>query len=299
MSGFPAKTTLQSSTNPLRRRTTKHKWQWHVRTHTQDGRHLAPVQQTSPHDDDLATTSATLNLWATTSNRPNLKYWLKGPGQVMPSSPQLPHCITPQTVTSSDRPNLKYWFKRQGQVMLNAPGFHLFLLYTVSKWGAQCHWLRTRPHNNGTNKSAKPGQSAERGNASHTRKHQGHTHWDHEVHARPPISANQTESGVGESLLQCHRKSPQPTPPSREGHKGMQDGTGQVLDGSILQVCQLTELKQTKEWEMYPNRFRRLNETLFLSKIRGKSLSRMASRQNRVRDQASHSKKNTANLKTS
>ena len=29
--------------------------------------------------------------------------------------------------------------------------------------------------------------------------------------------------------------------------------------GSILQVCQLTELKQTKEWERYPNRFRRFN----------------------------------------
>ena len=36
---------------------------------------------------------------------------------------------------------------------------------------------------------------------------------------------------------------------------------GQAED-SILQVCQLTELKQTKEWERYPNRFRRLYETL-------------------------------------
>ena len=54
----------------------------------------------------------------TSSDRPNLKYWLKGPGQVMPNSPQLPHCITSQTVTSSDRPNLKYWFKTPGQVML-------------------------------------------------------------------------------------------------------------------------------------------------------------------------------------
>ena len=33
-------------------------------------------------------------------------------------------------------------------------------------------------------------------------------------------------------------------------------------EDSILQVCQLTELKQTKEWERYPNRFRRLYETL-------------------------------------
>ena len=36
---------------------------------------------------------------------------------------------------------------------------------------------------------------------------------------------------------------------------------GQAED-SILQVCLLTELKQTKEWERYPNRFRRLCETL-------------------------------------
>ena len=36
---------------------------------------------------------------------------------------------------------------------------------------------------------------------------------------------------------------------------------GQAED-STLQVCQLTELKQTKEWEMYPNRFQRLYETL-------------------------------------
>ena len=36
---------------------------------------------------------------------------------------------------------------------------------------------------------------------------------------------------------------------------------GQAED-SVLQICLLTELKQTKEWERYPNRFRRLSETL-------------------------------------
>ena len=36
---------------------------------------------------------------------------------------------------------------------------------------------------------------------------------------------------------------------------------GQAED-SILQVRQLTELKQTKEWEMYLNRFWSLYETL-------------------------------------
>ena len=35
---------------------------------------------------------------------------------------------------------------------------------------------------------------------------------------------------------------------------------GQAED-SLLQVCQLTELKQTEEWERYLNRFRRLYET--------------------------------------
>ena len=36
---------------------------------------------------------------------------------------------------------------------------------------------------------------------------------------------------------------------------------GQAED-SILQECQLTELKQIKDWERYPNRFRRLYKTL-------------------------------------
>ena len=33
-------------------------------------------------------------------------------------------------------------------------------------------------------------------------------------------------------------------------------------ENSILQVCQLTELKQTKEWERYPTRFWHLYKTL-------------------------------------
>ena len=49
--------------------------------------------------------------------------------------------------------------------------------------------------------------------------------------------------------------------------------------------CQLTEIKQTKGWERYPKRFRRLCETLLPKQKLGKALSRMASRQNRVRDQ--------------
>ena len=60
--------------------------------------------------------------------------------------------------------------------------------------------------------------------------------------------------------------------------------TGQAED-SLLPACQLTELKQTKEWEKYPNRFRRLYETLRLEYLRIKALPRMASRQNGVKEQ--------------
>ena len=43
--------------------------------------------------------------------------------------------------------------------------------------------------------------------------------------------------------------------------------TGQAED-SVLQVCQLTELKQTTEWERYPNRFPHLYETLLPENLR-------------------------------
>ena len=46
------------------------------------------------------------------------------------------------------------------------------------------------------------------------------------------LLVNQTENGAGESILQCHGKFPQSTPWSCERHRGMQTGTGQVLDGS-------------------------------------------------------------------
>ena len=48
--------------------------------------------------------------------------------------------------------------------------------------------------------------------------------------------------------------------------KGCRLGWGKAWMGpaedSILQVCQLIELKQTKEWERYLNQFRHLYETL-------------------------------------
>ena len=161
---------------------------------------------------------------------------------------------------------------------------------TVSNCGAQCHRLRTRPHNNGTDKSAEVGQSAERGNASHTGNHQGHIHWDHEVHARPPTNANQTESGAGQSILHCRRKSPQPTQRSRERHKGMQIGTGQVLDGSSRG---LSTASMPADRAQANQRMGKVPKPIPASqwdataRKRGKALSRKASRQNR--DQASQS----------
>ena len=60
-------------------------------------------------------------------------------------------------------------------------------------------------------------------------------------------------------------------------------------EDSILQVCQLTELKQTKEWERYPNQFRHLCETL-LPKNLGKHRQEWPAGKT-VRHQASHSRK--------
>ena len=50
---------------------------------------------------------------------------------------------------------------------------HLFLLYQSVVPSVIDYWLSL---NNGTDKSAKSGQSAERGNASHTGNHKGLTH---------------------------------------------------------------------------------------------------------------------------
>ena len=77
-------------------------------------------------------------------------------------------------------------------------------------------------------------------------------------------------------------------------HKGCRLARGKSWMGhaqdSILQVCQRTELNKPRNGKGTQNRFRRLNETLLPENLL-KALSRMASRQNRVRDQASHSRK--------
>ena len=44
------------------------------------------------------------------------------------------------------------------------------------------------------------------------------------------------------------------------------DGSSRGLD--TTSISQLTELKQTKEWERYPNRFQRLYETLLPENLR-------------------------------
>ena len=52
---------------------------------------------------------------------------------------------------------------------------HLFLLHQSVVFSV-IDYGRTKLHDNGTDKSAKAGQSAERGNESHTGNHHGHTH---------------------------------------------------------------------------------------------------------------------------
>ena len=107
---------------------------------------------------------------------------------------------------------------------------------------------------NGTDKSAKAGQSAERGNDSHVGNHQWHTHWDNKFMLDlQPMQIRPRLSGASQSILQCRGKFPQLTPRSRERHKKMQTGTGQVLGGSNrrLNIAVMPA-------ERYPTRFRHL-----------------------------------------
>ena len=89
------------------------------------------------------------------------------------------------------------------------------------------------------------GQSAERGNASHTWNHHGHTHWDHEVHVRPPTNANQTESGACQITVQCCRKCPQPSPRSREKTQRDADWDG----ASLWRVKHRTQYCKYASWQ--------------------------------------------------
>ena len=75
--------------------------------------------------------------------------------------------------------------------------------------------------------------------------------------------------------------------------KGCRPGRGTSWMGqaenSVLQLCQMTELKQTKEWERYTNRFRCLYET-HLPENLGKHRREWPAGKT-VRDRASHSSK--------
>ena len=118
--------------------------------------------------------------------------------------------------------------------------------------------LRTRPHNSGTDKSAKVGQSTEQGNSSHTGNHQF-------MLDLPPVWTRQKVEQV-KAYFSAVENPHNPLHEAVKDTKGCRLGWGKSWMGqaedSILQVWQLTELKQTKEWERYPNWFWHLYKTL-------------------------------------
>ena len=103
----------------------------------------------------------------------------------------------------------------------------------------QYHSFKTkmRHHNDVTDKSATAVQSTQRRHASHSWNHQGHTHWDYEVHVRPPTNANQTEGGACQITAQRRRKSSQSTPRNREKTQSDADWDGVSL-GLVMQRTQ-------------------------------------------------------------
>ena len=116
-----------------------------------------------------------------------------------------------------------------------------------------------------------PGRFCARGNASHTR--------------------NRQKVEQVKAYFSAVENSHNPLHEAVKDTKGCRLARGKSWMGhaqdSILQVCQRTELNKPRNGKGTQNRFRRLNETLLPENLL-KALSRMASRQNRVRDQASH-----------
>ena len=51
------------------------------------------------------------------------------------------------------------------------------------------------------------GQSANRGEESHTENHKGHVDWDRAIHVWSPTDTSNTERGIGHSTFECCRKS--------------------------------------------------------------------------------------------
>ena len=79
---------------------------------------------------------------------------------------------------------------------------------------------------------------------------------NHEVHATPMQTRQKVEQV--KAYFSAVEKTHNPLHEAVKDTKGCRLGRGKSWMGqaedSILQVCQLTELKQTKEWERYPNR---------------------------------------------
>ena len=70
----------------------------------------------------------------------------------------------------------------------------------------------------------------------------------------------QTENGAGQKYFGAVENRHNPLHEAVNDTEGCRLGRGKCWMGqaedSILQVCRLTELKQAKEWDRYPNRFR-------------------------------------------
>ena len=127
-------------------------------------------------------------------------------------------------------------------------------LPSVPKCGAHCHRPLTRPLNNGTDKSAKAGQSAEQGNAGFILGTTKNTPIE-TMRFMLDLPPTQTRQKVVQ-VKACFIAVTNPHNPLQEAVKDTKGCTlgrgkswmGQVED-STQQVCNLTELKQTKEWE--------------------------------------------------
>ena len=101
----------------------------------------------------------------------------------------------------------------------------------------------------------------------------------------PSIQTRQKVEQV--KTLLCRRKSPQPAPRSREKHRGMQTGTGQVSDGSNRGLSTASMPADRAPANQGVGKISKpIPASLWdtLARKLGKALSRMASRRSRVRE---------------
>ena len=109
------------------------------------------------------------------------------------------------------------------------------------------------------------------------------------ISASPSLFSTGNMSNTSVHTLR-RRKSSQPTPWRRERHKGTQTGTGQVLDGSSTGLSTAsTPAERAQANQGVPKLAKPIPSSLpdIPARQLGKALSRMASRQSGVRDQAS------------